>query len=90
MAGGGVRTVQHLGRRGVRQVFEVCPSRCPRASPLTYARWVLCEARYVFSQWETVLRAAGWGPLGFRSSLADDTDDSPSPGGGAHTQFNYV
>ena len=32
MAGGGVRTVQHLGRRGVRQVFEVCPSRCPRMS----------------------------------------------------------
>ena len=30
MAGGGVRTVQHLAERGVRLVFEVWPSRCPR------------------------------------------------------------
>ena len=30
LAGGGVRTVQHLAERGVRLVFEVWPSRCPR------------------------------------------------------------
>ena len=30
MAEGGVRTVQHLAERGVRLVFEVWPSRCPR------------------------------------------------------------
>ena len=35
LAGGGVRTVQHLERRGVRQVFEVCPSRCLQVTPLT-------------------------------------------------------
>ena len=32
----------------------------------------------------------GGGPLGPKSSLADDTDDSPSPGGCAYIQFNYV
>ena len=59
MAEGGVRTVQHLAERGVRLVFEVWPSRCPRVlrspetAPLERPKYTVCFGAFAPAEYQS-------------------------------------